>query len=54
MVGDRPIDIGAGHAAGIPGCLFDPEALHPETPCEFRCGSPGALVSLLQKLLKNV
>ena len=54
MIGDRPIDIGAGHAAGVAGCLFDPESLAAGTDCEYRCGDTRALYSLVQKRLKNV
>jgi phosphoglycolate phosphatase-like HAD superfamily hydrolase len=34
MIGDRPMDIGAGHNAGIHACLFDIEELFPETEAE--------------------
>ncbi len=36
MVGDRDIDIEAGHNAGIDGCLLDPGAYYPDTSAEFK------------------
>ena len=35
MVGDRDIDIDAGHNAGIAGCLFDTGNYHPDCKAEY-------------------
>lgn len=36
MVGDREMDIGAAHNAGIGGCLMDVEGFFPDTRAEHR------------------
>ena len=35
MVGDRDIDIEAGHNAGMAGCLFDPDGYYPACKAEY-------------------
>lgn len=39
MVGDRDIDINAGHNAGMAGILFDPDGFYPDLRAELRVGS---------------
>lgn len=39
MVGDRDIDIIAGHNANICGCLFDPDNFFPDLDVEYRVKS---------------
>lgn len=39
MVGDRDIDINAGHNAGMRGVLFDPDGFYPELEAELRVNS---------------
>jgi len=46
MIGDRDIDIGAGHAAGIKGCLIDVGNYYPNYNADYR------IQSLLE--LKNI
>lgn len=36
MIGDRPLDIQCGHAAGVIGCLLDSEARFTDCPSELR------------------
>ena len=36
MVGDRPLDVQAGRAAGTKTCLLDPEKRFPSEPCSIR------------------
>lgn len=43
MVGDRDIDIKAGHNAGMRGILFDPDGFYPELEAELRVNSMNAL-----------
>lgn len=49
MVGDRDLDIRAGHNAGMSGLLFDPDGFYPDEPAEMRCTS---LHELAQQLLR--
>ena len=49
MVGDRDIDIDAGHNAGMSGYLFDPEGFYAGYPSELQATS---MEELTQKLLK--
>lgn len=49
MVGDRDIDIDAGHNAGMSGFLFDPEGFYAGYPSELQAVS---MAELAQKLLK--
>ena len=39
IIGDRDIDIGAGHAAGIKGCLIDVGNYYPSYPADYRINS---------------
>mgnify|MGYP002868527861 CR=1 FL=1 len=36
MIGDRPLDVRAGRAAGVRTCLLDPEDRFPKEPCDIR------------------
>lgn len=47
MVGDRDIDIQAGHNAGMRGILFDPDGFYPDLRAELRAGSMAELRRLL-------
>lgn len=47
MVGDRDIDIQAGHNAGIRGILFDPDGFYPDLRAELRVKSMAELSRLL-------
>lgn len=49
MVGDRDIDIEAGHNAGMSGFLFDPEGFYPGYPAE---GHADTLSRLADQLLQ--
>lgn len=48
MVGDRDIDIEAGHNAGMSGFLFDPEGFYPGYPAELYVST---LCELADKLI---
>ena len=48
MVGDRDIDIEAGHNAGMSGYLFDPEGFYPGYPAELHAST---LTELADKLI---
>jgi len=48
MIGDRDLDIRAGHNAGMSGILFDPDGFYPDEPVEMRCAS---LPELAHKLI---
>lgn len=50
MVGDRDIDIDAGHNAGMAGILFDPDGFYPDFQAELRVKS---MDELLTRLLKQ-
>ena len=47
MIGDRPLDIESGRAAGVIGCLLDTEGRFPDTPCDLRAASAQGLEKLL-------
>ncbi len=49
MVGDRDMDIAAGHNAGMKGILFDPDGFYPEYPAELRVTS---MRELTQELIR--
>lgn len=48
MLGDRPLDIRAGRAAGILTCLIDPEGRFPDEPCTLRRPSAVGLADVLR------
>lgn len=48
MIGDRPLDIQCGHAAGIIGCLIDTEGRFMDCPCEIRTDTAAGLETLLK------
>lgn len=48
MIGDRPLDVQAGKAAGILTCLLDPENRFPDEPTDFRVTHASMLKQLLQ------
>lgn len=48
MIGDRPLDIGAGRAAGMRTCLIDTENRFPDTPCDLRVNTAQGLAALLR------
>ena len=49
MVGDRDIDILAGHNAGVVGCLFDPDNFFPHCKVEFRVKSMREFMTIVMK-----
>ena len=51
MIGDRAIDVQAAAAAGIPGCLFDPERTGVAADCLYRCDTVPALSALTRRLM---
>ncbi len=48
MLGDRPLDIRAGQAAGTLTCLIDPDGRFPDEPCTLRRPSAHGLAELLR------
>ena len=46
MIGDRPLDIRAGKAAGMLGCLLDPDGRFPDEPCDLRIREADELTHL--------
>lgn len=48
MVGDRPLDVRAGRAAGVVSCLLDAEGRFPDEPCEVRTGNAAEISTLLR------
>lgn len=49
MVGDRDIDIEAGHRAGMIGVLFDPENFYQDYPVEIRVSKMSELCQQMMK-----
>ncbi|MBR6029302.1 MAG: HAD-IA family hydrolase [Clostridia bacterium] len=47
MIGDRPLDVEAGQAAGMLGCLLDTEGRFPQVPADLRAGSAAELAELI-------
>lgn len=47
MVGDRPLDTGAGRNAGVLSCLLDTEDRFPKEPAEIIVSDPRMLLSAL-------
>ena len=47
MIGDRPLDMEAGSAAGILTCLLDTDGRFADTPCALRASRAGELPALL-------
>ena len=46
MIGDRPLDIQCGHAAGVIGCLLDAEGRFGDCACEIRVNTAQGLETL--------
>ncbi len=51
MLGDRLIDVGSGHNAGVHTCLFDEFGDLPEAPCDYRVHTTQELYDLVRELL---
>ena len=47
MIGDRPLDIAAGHGAGMRTCLLDTEGRFADIVCDVRAADAHALMELL-------
>ena len=47
MIGDRPLDVDAGHGAGTLTCLLDTENRFPQQLCDIRVQSMAELRELL-------
>lgn len=47
MIGDREIDIAAGHNVGIAGCLFDPDGYYPDCRAEHRIENLNELLKII-------
>lgn len=48
MIGDRPLDMEAGRAAGMLTCLIDVENRFPDAPCDLRVHTAQGLATLLR------
>ena len=48
MIGDRPIDVGAGANAGMQGCLFDPDGFYPNTPANYHVDELKDILNLIE------
>ena len=48
MIGDRPLDVESGRAAGIVTCLIDTEGRFKDTPCDIRTDTAEGLARLLR------
>jgi phosphoglycolate phosphatase-like HAD superfamily hydrolase len=50
MIGDRDIDVGAGHAAGVAGVLLDPDGFYPRVEAEYRINRLDEIPALLKRM----
>ena len=48
MIGDRPIDVGAGANAGMQSCLFDPDGFYPDTPATYHVDELKDIINLIE------
>ena len=48
MIGDRPIDVGAGANAGMQSCLFDPDGFYPNTPATYHVDQLKDIINLIE------
>lgn len=53
MIGDRPLDVQAGRAAGMLTCLLDSEGRFPDEPCDLRANDADELPWLLRSVLRG-
>ncbi len=51
MIGDRDIDVNAGHAAGVAGVLLDTGGFYPDLKAEYRIDRLADIPALLNRML---